>query len=98
MAGFLEEILSGKRPRLESLLLREFSRIVDEVFKVPDPEVFVDDIDDDFGGSGDAKKLELLLMDEKSRHKDTATALKAVEAERDALKEKIESLRRELLT
>ena len=36
MAGFIEELLSGKYPRLESVYLKDaFSKIVDEVFGKP---------------------------------------------------------------
>lgn len=53
MSGFLNRILSGKYPNLESLWKTEFEKLVDEVFSkidMSDLDEFVDDagLDDEF--------------------------------------------------
>lgn len=98
MAGFIEEILSGKYPKLENLWRGEFSRVVDEVFGTPDPDLLVDDIDDDFDAPDDVQRLEKRLKEEQESHKKTLDALRLAWADRDALQNKIDALRRELLT
>lgn len=98
MAGFIEEILSGKYPKLENLWRGEFSRVVDEVFGTPDPDLLVDDIDDDFDAPDDVQRLEKRLKEEQESHKKTLDALRLAWADRDALQSKIDALRRELLT
>lgn len=98
MAGFLEELLSGKYPQIERLWRSDFARIVDEVFS-PKPEHYTDDIDDDFdAGRADAVRLEDLLRQERSLHDRTRRELEVARAERDALRYKLDAVRKELST
>lgn len=97
MAGFLEELLSGKYPQIERLWRSDFARIVDEVFS-PKPEHYTDDIDDDFGRDADIERLEGLLRQERSRHDRTRQELEVARAERDALRYKLDAVRKELST
>lgn len=89
MAGFWDEILSGRWPKSRELIEREFNRIVTEVFGgVSDAEAQ--------GQQADLERLEALLKEEKARHEQCQRELAALRYEKRALTYKLDAARKAL--
>lgn len=94
MSGFIERILSGKYPRLESLWKTEFEKLFDEVFNnidLSDDDVDGPDLDSEWEGisadsevqalRADLSRVESLLAEERARCESTKRELGVVKAE-----------------
>lgn len=75
MAGFIDRLLSGQYPKLESLWRGEFSRLADEFLASVDvPSADMDE-------QADIDRLEELLAREREHHEATKRELSVVKAE-----------------
>ena len=106
MSGFLEKILSGKYPELETLWRTEFGKIINEVFG-PSPEkregspadYLADDFDDDDFGSevvglqADVNRLEALVVELRQKLDSAVSELQVSKSERRALEYKLDKVR-----
>lgn len=101
MSGFLDRILSGEYPKLESIWRAEFEKLVDEVFGKrvevnPDDEV--GGLEDEFveidpGMLADLDRLEGLLAEEKARHEATKRELHVTKSELKAARFQLDAVR-----
>lgn len=94
--GFIDKLLSGKYPRLESVWQARFEKLVDEIFAGIDlREDEPAGLDDEFNQSAveadlnteiealraDLKRLESVLAEERTRHESAKRELASVRAE-----------------
>lgn len=90
MASFIEKLLSGKYPKLESIWTTEFERLVDEVFNRIDLPA---DLDDEPVEESEVEEelasLWTALNEERNRHEATRKELGMVKAELKAAKFKL---------
>lgn len=105
MSGFLDRILSGEYPKLESIWRAEFEKLVDEVFGKVDvkkfevkPEDEVGGLEDEFvqidpGMLADLDRLEGLLAEEKARHEATKRELHVTKSELKAARFQLDAVR-----
>lgn len=101
MSGFLDRILSGEYPKLESIWRAEFEKLVDDVFGKrvevkPDDEV--GGLEDEFveidpGMLADLDRLEGLLAEEKARHEATKRELHVTKSELKAARFQLDAVR-----
>lgn len=91
MANFIDKLLSGKYPKLESLWTTEFERLVDEVFNRIDLPADLDDepVDEDSEVEEELASLWTALNEERQRHEATRRELGMVKAELKAAKYKL---------
>lgn len=88
MAGFWDEILSGKYPRAKELVEREFSRIVEQVFGAVEAESAPD------AKEADSRRLEDRLRDEKNRRERLEHQVACLKAEKASLTYKLDAVRK----
>ena len=100
MSGFLDRILSGEYPKLESIWRAEFEKLVDDVFGKrvevkPDDEVggLEDEFVIDPGMLADLDRLEGLLAEEKARHEATKRELHVTKSELKAARFQLDAVR-----
>lgn len=87
MAGFFDRVLSGKYPRLESLLTKEFERIIDEVF-TQDLDDFESLFEEQDGSEVD--RLNAIVEESAGRIESLTRELATERAERKALRYKLD--------
>lgn len=83
MAGFIDEILSGKYPRIENLWNKEFGKVMDELLgEKREP-----------AASDDLERIKAVLTEEQSRHEVTKRQLAVAKAECEALQCKLDAVK-----
>lgn len=92
MAGFIEEILSGRYPRIESLWRTEFGKVVDELLVQSDQKESDDPPVEQVALQADIDRLETLLANEKARHEATKRELDVAKRERASLRYQIDAI------
>lgn len=106
--GFLDKLLSGKYPKLESVWQSQFEKLLDEIFTGVDlREDEPADLADDFDQSAveadlnteiealraDLDRLESVLAEERSRHQAAKRELVTLKAELKATRYKLEMVK-----
>lgn len=98
MAGFIEEILSGRYPRIEALWRTEFGKVVDELLNPADLHKSKREAGDgiDVAVKADVERLEAVLAEEKKRHEATKRELDVTKRERASLRYQVDAIKHAL--
>lgn len=96
--AFLDRILSGKYPKLESLWQREFARLADAAFSIDVPDPDFSDVDEyepsrETRLQGEVDRLTALVEEAASRLESMRCQLDVVKAERNALQGRLDAAR-----
>lgn len=90
MSGFIDRILSGKYPQMESIWRKEFEKMVDEVFGKIDLKPEDGGLEDEFEEvDPELDRLEELLVEERMRHEATKRELHVTKSELKAARYKL---------